>query len=157
MPRPTCRLRDVTTDDLMDVVQPIADRPWQEWPEEEVTALVSSIRDVCSVDFSKSSKNAALVYKKFLGQWSQFLTFRPDITQKLDPFYVIADLAMAVPPAGFAAAIAAYPPPGPALPGRLAGAGYIWPFQTQSDADHFIGWIQQSSENNLCWPAFMVF
>jgi len=90
----------------------------------------------------------------FVGQWSQFLTFRPDIAQQLDPFYVIADLAMAVAPAGYASTVAAYPPggsPHPALPFGLNGAGYIWPFPTQTDADHFIGWMQHGCAGLRLW------
>lgn len=137
----------------MDVVEPVAHKPWQEWSEEEVAALVASISNVCLVDLGKSLQKVVATYQMFVGQWPQFLTFHLDIVQQLDLYYVITDLAMALPPAGYAAAIATYPAgsPHPALPATLNGAGYIWPFPMQTDADHFIGWMQHACGGLRFW------
>eukprot|EP01127_Copromyxa_protea_P019763 TRINITY_DN648_c0_g2_i1.p1 TRINITY_DN648_c0_g2~~TRINITY_DN648_c0_g2_i1.p1 ORF type:complete len:125 (-),score=12.94 TRINITY_DN648_c0_g2_i1:38-412(-) len=113
------------------------------------------MKGVTTLDMSKSSREATLVYRKFIPLWSQYLAHNPDVAALVDPYFVFADVSGGALPANFLNATATYPLVGGnvavAAPVVLNGANYAWQFATHVEAAHFIDWTQGANLGLHLW------
>jgi hypothetical protein len=93
--RPVDRPRkvlQVTADELVPMMQALANKPAAKWGEKEVALLRSDFSQVSTIDANRSSANSINMYLTFFKELSAFYIRRPDIRAQLDPDVVIFDL-----------------------------------------------------------------
>jgi len=144
--------RVVSSDEIQPAIRKLLYVPVSKWNQAHSTLLIETFKGVRHVNASTS--DSVQDYIKLVGTVPEFYKLHPDVQAQIDPHIVIADFGIGV-PAGWAAAVAAYPPravpppgyaavPAPSNPNNagVGGADQVWPFATGPQAQHFIGFLQ---------------
>jgi len=146
--------------DIIDVVKALFSKSQnpESWSDEDVEPIIQAISGVSKINCYNSPYAAE--FRAFMTQWYKFLSQRPDIAARMDPWLVMADLApiggqptatliaavAAVPTYGGPNQIAPLPAPDYLLPGAVGAPagnhGFMWTFATQPQAEHFIDCVR---------------
>jgi hypothetical protein len=139
---------------ILNVVASMIHKATKDWTASEVESAVKLLGGGPSIEAAGSSSKELSDWGIFLEKWESFVYDNPAILRRVDPIYVIIDVFGAAPPAGLAAAIAAFPPAGSVVPGPgpgLNGSPYILPFARLEHATCFVGYIQLACPGLRAW------
>jgi len=150
----TCPLKatPVSADLVYPVIQPLLLVDPSKWTSDQVQKVVSLLKGVTLIDAAGSQQISVQTYNQFLPLWERYLAFHPDLLKVLDPFYVICNVGKGF-PKGLASAVSGYPPTGsPHLPlVPMDGSNHAFVFNTEVEAQYFMGWIQGACAGLRIW------
>jgi hypothetical protein len=141
-------------DDLVPVIGPMSNKDISLWTPAEIESAVALLEGAPSLDAGGSTSEARSTWWRFEEKWQSFLCENPAIMRRVDPVWVIINVMGVVPPAGLAAAIAAFPPlgsPSPRPGPGLNGCPYMLPFPTIEDATCFVGYLYRAVPGIRAW------
>ena len=105
-----------------------------------------------SVDARNASAAAVEAWWAFQELWVPYVTERPELQRKLDPYYVIIDIGNGV-PVGLVGHINNYTPAGCAFPAPVPvdGSNFLFSTPSRQAAAHFVGTLQGNMPGLRAW------